>query len=312
MNTFADSVHRVAFDTSPTYTGAPPEWMNVGTEIITRTQQLGQSVIQGSTRLAASNLYGEGRCNNASHLSVLDFVGQRGAYGDQPDEFEFTGYGMLRTHGIGAREVSLEGYATGRAFGSTPFVETFQGHAVVSSTDSYAWPATTNLFRVRGVAAAKVARRRSRHYEPSRAYRAFKELGAWLDMSDEELAPIVKISRTTVSASWKHGTEPRKRAVARRLFQLHALVSALHHALGDDLTMWLGRGSPCPLRLLESEEYERFERLADEVIFPRADDPARRLDAAWSPHAIDVASADAPKTTRLKRAERVRSKRLGQ
>jgi hypothetical protein len=60
-------------------------------------------------------------------------------------------------------------------------------------------------------------------------------------------------------------------------------VGALHQVLGDGLATWLSEGEPSPLGLLESGDAEPFERLADEVIFPRTGEPRPRLDTAWPP-----------------------------
>lgn len=260
---------------------------------------------------AVGSLYGEGRCFSSTQLSVLDFAGERGAYSDEADEvFEFTGWGTVRTYDAPDRSVYVRGHASQTfKFAQTPFLEGFHGHAVVSE-DDYTWSSnTTSLYRITGVVTAMPPTRRARHHEPSRAYKVFKELGSWLEMSDEELASIVKISRTTVSASWKHGTEPRNREKARRLFQLHGLVSALHGNLGDRLPVWLKRGAPCPLRLLERGEIDQFERAADAIIFPPSPVPGGRLDAAWAP-STNRGMHDPGSDSRPRRATRVRSRQL--
>jgi hypothetical protein len=89
---------------------------------------------------------------------------------------------------------------------------------------------------------------------------------------------------------------------------LHSVVSALHQALGDELVPWLSGGQPSPLQLLQSGRYERFERLADEVIFARAGAPRPRLDTAWPPS--NAGKAPTNSTLRMKPAARARSKRL--
>jgi hypothetical protein len=255
------------------------------------------------------DVWGDGWLVGSTRLSVLDFEGERGSYGEAPDEFKITGYGMVKSLGADSHDVRLEGYGT--VVGGTPFVENFEGHVVVTSVENYVWPDVPDLYQVRGVVAAKVPARRARHYPPSRAYMAFKDLGRWLAVSDDELAKIIEVSRTTVSTSWKHGNEPRKRAQARRLFQLHSVVRALHQALGDDLSRWLESGNPCPLKLLELRSYERFERFADHVIFPRGDEPVRRLDAARLPDEFEESSLNSGRARPLKRSARVRSRRLG-
>lgn len=252
----------------------------------------------------SADMFGEGQPMGPT-LSVLDFVGKQGCYGEVPDEFEFTGYGRVQTLGEPTRDVQLHGIAT-RCFGEgTPFLQHFRGHAVVG--ERYAWPDMPNVYRVRGVI-ERASKRRVRYSAPSRAYKAFKDLATWLEMTDDELAKIVDVSRTTVSMSWKKGVEPHNKAKARRLYELHSVVSALHQILGPELAGWLKRGRPCPLKLLEQLKYERFERRADDVIFPAPSESRRRLDTAWQPRSADPPQATEPK--QLKRAGRARSKRL--
>ncbi|MFI4977502.1 MAG: hypothetical protein ACHQC8_02315 [Solirubrobacterales bacterium] len=278
-------------------------WPGVVTEPVgmpTRTYRVAPTPY-GTT----GNVYGEGFCYSPTQLPTLHFIGEREEDGDDGGEFAFAGLGT-----VGAfRNVFVRGTAT-RTFKieQTPFLEGFHGHVTVSD-DEYAWSVnTTSLYQVTGVVAIRPPGRRARYQKPSRAYDVFKELGAWLEMSDEELAPIVKVARGTVSRSWKNGTEPRKREQARRLFQLHGLASALHSVLGDRLAVWLKRGSPCPLKLLEMGDIDRFERLADEVIFAGAGAPRPRLDTAWPPSTAGKAPTNS--TLRMKPATRARSKRL--
>jgi hypothetical protein len=258
---------------------------------------------------SVSNVYGEGRIKSSTQLSVLDFIGTRYEDGDDGGEFAFVGSGTVSAYGR-YQKVFLRGTAT-RTFklDHTPFLEGFHGHAVISE-DEYTWFVNqTDLYRVTGVVPATPPARRARHQPPSRAYNAFQELSNWLQMSDEELAAVIKVARGTVSASWKNGNEPRKREQARRLFQLHGLVSALHAMLGDGLAAWLKRGSPCPLTLLERGNVDQFERLADTVIFPPNSESRPRLDAAWPANTAGTAR-DGAERPRLKRSARVRSRRL--
>jgi hypothetical protein len=252
----------------------------------------------------SGDLFGEGQSMGPT-LSVLDFLGEQGRYGEASDEFEFIGYGRVRTLGEPPRDVEIKGIAT-RYFGeSTPFLQHFRGHAVVN--ERYTWPNMPNAYRVRGVIES-ASKRRVRHSAPSRAYEAFKELATWLEMTDDELATIIDISRTTVSMSWKKGVEPHNKAKARRLYELHSVVSTLHQILGSEFTGWLKRGRPCPLRLLEQQKYESFERRADKMIFPASSEPRRRLDTAWQPRSEEGGRAMEPQ--QLKPAGRARSKRL--
>lgn len=250
-----------------------------------------------------ADMFGSGKPVGSTALSVLDFVGTKGEYtGEAEGEFAFTGSGSIHALGKAIRDVRLDGLA--QLGQGTAFLRHFDGHAVID--DRYAWSDVPNVYRVRG-ALVTAARRRARHHPPSRAYRAFRELRDWLEMSDDELAKIVEVSRTTVSMSWRNGVEPHNKAKARRLYELHSVVSALHRVLGNDLAGWVKRGRPCPLKLLEQKKYERFERSADAVIFPTSDEPRRRLDTAREPRSNDTHPAAQPK--RLRPAGRARSKK---
>lgn len=274
----------------------------------------------GETRLSASmvqtgspdgrqifepDMFGGGRAVG-TQLAFLEFEGEQDAYGGSSDGFEFTGFGRVRGLGLSDRDVWLTGLA--QIVDATPILKSFKGHVVVNNIASRTWSDAPDVYEVEGLLTTPPARR-ARHQPPSRAYNAFQELSNWLQMSDEELAAVIKVARGTVSASWKNGNEPRKREQARRLFQLHGLVSALHATLGDRLAAWLKRGSPCPLTLLERGDVDQFERLADIVIFPPISEPRPRLDAAWPPNRAGTAR-DGAERPRLKRSARVRSRRL--
>ena len=198
--------------------------------------QDGPAVQYGERVGFSADMFGEGQAMGST-LSVLDFVGEQGRYGEVPGEFEFAGYGSVRTLGERPRDVQLQGIATWHFGEGTPFLQHFRGHAVVA--ERYAWPDMPNVYRVRGVI-ERASRRRARYSAPSRAYKAFKELATWLEMTDDELAKIVNVSRTTVSMSWKKGVEPHNKAKARRLFELHSVVSALHRILGSG-AHWLAQ-----------------------------------------------------------------------
>jgi hypothetical protein len=254
-----------------------------------------------------SDIFGEGRRISATSLSFLDFEGERSSYGETPSDFEFHGYGQVRSLGLPDRDVHVCGL--GHMVGGTPILKSFTGHVTVKDVEGSPWPDAPDagMYNVRGFVAAPRERVRAHYRPPSRAYNACQELTSWLDVSVAELAKIIDVSRTTIANSWKNGKEPRNRAKNRRLFQLHSVVSALHQALADELVPWLGRGKPSPLQLLQSGEYERFERLADQVIF--AGGASRpRLDTASPPRATGKAPTNS--TLRMKPATRARSKRL--
>lgn len=253
-------------------------------------------------KVTSADMVGEGRAIG-TQLGVLDFIGERVGYtGEAPGEFEFKGLGTVTTVSGSARAIPLNGVA--QVDERTPFVHRFCGNAILE--ESYSWADMPSVFQVQGL--IEPAKRRSRHMQPSRAYSAFTELATWLEMSHDELAKVVDVSRTTVSMSWKKGVEPHNKAKARRIYELHSVVAALHTTLGPDLARWLKQGRPCPRVLLEQRKYERFERRADEVIFPTAREPRPRLDTAAPPQTSVRTAPEA--ATKLKPAGRARSKRL--
>jgi DNA-binding XRE family transcriptional regulator len=252
----------------------------------------------------SADMFGDGQ-SMAPSLSVLDFVGEQGSYGEAPDEFEFTGYGIVRTLGERPRNVRLQGIATSYFGEGTPFLRRFHGH--VYEVDRPTLADILNVYRVSGLVAA--APKRPALESPSRAYREFKQLAKWLEVSQQELADIIDVSRTTVSVSWgKEGKDPRNKETARRVYELHSVVSALYRVLGTELAGWLKRGEPGPLELLVRHEYERFERRADEVIFPTTGEPRRRLDTAREPFPSERVTSNGVRE--LKPAGRARTRRL--
>jgi transcriptional regulator with XRE-family HTH domain len=159
------------------------------------------------------------------------------------------------------------------------------------------------------VGIVKPPRRRQRAQPQSRADRACQDLCSWLGLTQAEVSDVVGVSRGTLNL-WKHGGEPRQAKTARRLYQLRAAVRALRNRLGaDGLHEWLGRGNPRPIDLLEQRNHDWFERLADEVIFPRDNAPRARLDAASPPESADQ-KARTPAPRKPKRSSTVRSRRL--
>lgn len=255
------------------------------------------------------DMFGEGRSMNSTRLSFLDFEGHRGSYGETPDDFEFHGYGQVRSLGLPDRDVHVRGL--GHMVGGTPVLKSFKGHVIIKDVEGHPWPdiSDADLYSVKGLVEAPRTRRRAKHNPPSRAYEMFKELALWLRLSDDELAKIIGVSRTTAVDSWKRGSEPRNRSKVRRLYQLHAVAESLHKVLGDGLVAWLERGQPSPLKLLATGKYDRFERLADAVIFPPSPAPRPRLDAAKLPSHADTIRPETERTP-FKRATRARSRRL--
>lgn len=249
----------------------------------------------------SAGLFGEGRALG-TQLSFLKFAGERGAYtGEAPGEFEFSARAMLSTFGEAPREIRICG--TAQPDDRTPLM--FRGAAVPE--EGYTWEDIRRVFQVHGVL-ERPSKTRARHSSPSRAYNACAELATWLELSNDELAKILDISRTTLSMSWKKGVEPHNKAKARRIYELHSVVGALHNTLGTQLAGWLKQGRPCPLKLLEQRKYEVFERRADEVIFATSRPPRPRLDTTREPRPPEWTTSE--RASQLKPAGRARSKRL--
>lgn len=101
----------------------------------------------------------------------------------------------------------------------------------------------------------------------SSAYRAFKELAAWLLLDDGDLAVVIGVGRTTPYTWERERREPRAET-ARRLFQMHGTVAALVDQLGAPAaTRWLAAGSPSPASLLRRGEVAEVNRLAHDLLF---------------------------------------------
>jgi hypothetical protein len=126
----------------------------------------------------------------------------------------------------------------------------------------------------------------------TRAFAAFTELHSWLRLSVEETAALVGVGRTTPINSWlREGHEPRPET-ARRLYQLHALVSTVAQRLGSEgAYRWFASGSPSMLERLEAGDQSAVIAAAERDFFhdvPRTSprpgsDVAPREDAAPVP-----------------------------
>jgi hypothetical protein len=89
----------------------------------------------------------------------------------------------------------------------------------------------------------------------SPAFTAFTELRTWLSLSVAEAAKLVGVGRTTPTTSWQKQGHPPRPKQARRLLQLHALVSAVVRQLGSQGALqWLHTGSPSPFSLMEKKD----------------------------------------------------------
>lgn len=115
----------------------------------------------------------------------------------------------------------------------------------------------------------------------SPAYDAFKDLGQWLDATDDEVAEMVGIGRTT-PYDWKRvGREPR-RSTVRLLFQCHAVLSALVKKLGEPQAKeWLLVEDPKRRERLLSGDIAAIQAETRPIIFGTARPRARR--GSWMP-----------------------------
>lgn len=125
--------------------------------------------------------------------------------------------------------------------------------------------------------------------EPA-AYRAFKDLGRWLDAEDGQVADMVGIGRTTPYTWKREGREPRA-TTAQRIYEHHATLDALQRRLGEDgLRRWLHVGVPPRRDAVLAGGLAGLERDVHEVLFRRPVD--QQVDIAAAPE--DTTSAAAP------------------
>ncbi len=138
------------------------------------------------------------------------------------------------------------------------------------------------------------------------AVRAFKRLGEWLSVGDEDIAAAVGIGRTTVYSWQRENREPR-RGTAQRLYEYHAVLSALRRRLGPEgLTLWLSAGEPSHRDLLLAGKLESVEGAVDRQLFGER---VPGSDFAWrgNDRGQNVASSDSePLRPSRRKARRAR------
>jgi DNA-binding transcriptional regulator YiaG len=140
------------------------------------------------------------------------------------------------------------------------------------------------------------------------AFTMFDEIREWLSLTTDETARLVGVGRTTPLAWEREGREPRP-ASARRLYQVHSIVSALVMRVGEPAAVeWLERGDPSPRHRLEQGEITSVAREVERILLqrePRSELPAR--------DELVVEDEDAPvaRVVRLPRGRRRRSTRRG-
>jgi hypothetical protein len=142
--------------------------------------------------------------------------------------------------------------------------------------------------------------------EPA-AYRAFKDLGRWLDAEDGQIADMVGIGRTTPYTWKREGREPRA-GTAQRIYEHHATMDALQRRLGEEgLRRWLHEGVPTRRDAVLAGGLTDLERDVHEVLFRRPVD--QEVDLAAAPE--DTTSAVFPAQTAPVRPSGRRPRRPG-
>jgi transcriptional regulator with XRE-family HTH domain len=96
---------------------------------------------------------------------------------------------------------------------------------------------------------------------------AFQRLRESLPITDDELADIVGVGRTTPYKWMREGTAPKPKTL-RHIMRLDAIVRGLQAFYdADQLNEWLVVGTPSPLQLLRNGTIDAFERLSHTAIF---------------------------------------------
>lgn len=103
----------------------------------------------------------------------------------------------------------------------------------------------------------------------SAAYTTFKDLGNWLEASDEEISEAVGIGRTTVYSWHRDGREPRPRT-SQKIYEMHAALSSLVQKLGrEGLRNWLfgGKSPSSPRQIFLAGDIDRINEVVYPVLF---------------------------------------------
>lgn len=134
----------------------------------------------------------------------------------------------------------------------------------------------------------------TKKYEP-KAFAALKDLRRWLRLSVAEAAELVGFGRTTPSSWVRAGNEPQP-ARARRLYQTHAIISAMVRRFGEDETLhWFLSGSPSPRAFLLQGDIEAAADSAERLLIGRQRRPGPAVGALLEDGDVDQA---APATLR--------------
>jgi excisionase family DNA binding protein len=96
---------------------------------------------------------------------------------------------------------------------------------------------------------------------------AFRRLRESLPITDDELADIVGVGRTTPYKWIREGVSPKPKT-RRLIMQIDAIVRGLHAVQGQaQFNEWFVVGMPSPLQLLRDGAIDIFERRAHATIF---------------------------------------------
>jgi transcriptional regulator with XRE-family HTH domain len=97
-----------------------------------------------------------------------------------------------------------------------------------------------------------------------RALAAIADIRSILTMSDAATAQLVGVSRNTL-ASWRRGERDPYPATVRRLFEIHAVVSAASALLGTEASAWFSSHVDAESRLSVLASSDGPARLATEL-----------------------------------------------
>jgi transcriptional regulator with XRE-family HTH domain len=137
---------------------------------------------------------------------------------------------------------------------------------------------------------------------------AFQRLREALPLTDDELAVVVGVGRTTPYKWNREGSSPKPKTL-RLVLRLDAIVRGLlasHDRAEFD--QWLLVGDPAPIQLLRDQSIEIFERLAHAVIFKPASQrsPGYDLDALPLPRRSVAPPSIAPRREKVSLVKRDR------
>jgi DNA-binding XRE family transcriptional regulator len=137
---------------------------------------------------------------------------------------------------------------------------------------------------------------------------AFQRLREALPLTDDELALVVGVGRTTPYKWNREGSSPQPKT-RRLLLRLDAIVRGLLASQDRaEFDQWLLVGDPAPIQLLRDQAIEIFERLAHAAIFKPASQrsPGYDLDALPLPQRSVAPPSIAPRRAKVSLVKRDR------